>query len=62
MLIKEFYTKFASIQEKSRLFKALRRLSRLERGALLTSETEPQGWAQWPPIATDDPGVRLGRV
>lgn len=48
MLISEFYSKFMASQEGSRLFDALRRVSRLEQRALLA--TEVPGWAEWPPI------------
>lgn len=52
MLISEFYSKLMSGQEGSRLFDALRQVSRLEKRTLLA--TGVAGWAEWPPI--DDPG------
>ncbi|HKI05476.1 MAG TPA: hypothetical protein VKK31_26075 [Thermoanaerobaculia bacterium] len=52
MKIHEFYSKFVSMQEKSRLFDALRRLSGLDSGVILAAETP--GWAEWPPA--DGPG------
>ena len=54
MLISEFYSKFMASQEGSRLFDALRRVSRLEQRALLGSEAP--GWAEWPPSG-DGPGA-----
>jgi hypothetical protein len=56
MLINEFNSKFTSKNEKSRLFKALRRLSRLETQILLSSGAE--GWVVWPPDE-DGSGARL---
>lgn len=50
MFIKEFYAKFMSGQEGNLLFDALRRVSHLEKRALLASGEEPPGWAEWPPI------------
>ena len=52
MFISEFYSKLMSGQEGSRLFDALRRVSRLEKRALMASGEEP-GWAEWPPIDGD---------
>lgn len=48
MFISEFYSKLVSGQEGNRLFDALRRVSRLEKRALLASGEA--GWAEWPPI------------
>jgi hypothetical protein len=61
MFISEFYAKFMSTQEGSRLFDALRKVSRLEKRALLASGEEPPGWAEWPPIdeETDAGGLLL---
>lgn len=50
MFISEFYSKLTSGQERSRLFDALRRVSHLEKRALLASGEEPPGWAEWPPV------------
>ncbi len=56
MFISEFYSKFMAIQEGSRLFDALRSVSRLEKRALLATETGTGvGWAEWPPIDEDGP-------
>lgn len=52
MFISEFYTKFMSGQERSGLFNALRRVSHLEKRALLA--TGAAGWAEWPPVE-DEP-------
>lgn len=63
MSIKEFNSKFMSNQEKSRLFDALRRVSRLEVRALLSSGEA--GWAEWPPSEDDPEGsgtFRLARA
>ena len=49
MLIREFYAKFISEQERSRLFDVLRHVSRLEKRIFLASEENP-GWAEWPPF------------
>lgn len=56
MLINEFNSKFMSKHETSRLFKVLRRLSRLETQILLSSAAE--GWVVWPPVE-DGSGARL---
>ena len=48
MFISEFYSKLISSHEGSRLFDALRRVSRLETRAL--QATGAAGWAEWPPI------------
>jgi hypothetical protein len=53
MFINEFHLRMR--QEKSRLFDALRRVSRLEKDALLAAE-QP-GWVEWPPIGADGPGL-----
>jgi hypothetical protein len=53
MFISEFYSKLISGQERSGLFDALRRVSRLETRALQSTGTA--GWAEWPPI-DDGPG------
>jgi hypothetical protein len=47
MFIKEFYATFISEKESNPLFDALRRVSRLETGALLSSCPE-EGWPEWP--------------
>lgn len=52
MFIREFYEKLISTHEGSRLFDALRRVSRLETRAL--QATGAAGWHEWPPI-DDDP-------
>jgi hypothetical protein len=59
MFISEFYTKLISGQERSSLFDALRRVSRLEKRALLASGEEPPGWAEWPPIDDTEAGGLL---
>ncbi len=62
MFISEFYTKLMSGQEGNRLFDALRKVSRLEKRALLATGTA--GWAEWPP-RDDDPesgGLQLKRA
>jgi hypothetical protein len=51
MLILDFHAKFTSIQEKSRLFDALRRLSRLDDRALMAADDSATGWPEWPPLA-----------
>ena len=56
MAIREFHTAFTSRQEKGRLFDALRRVSRLERQALVPIGPEP-GWPEWPPMTPEDPGM-----
>jgi hypothetical protein len=53
MFINEFHSRLR--QEKSRLFDALRRVSRLEKDALLAGE-EP-GWVEWPPLCADGLGL-----
>lgn len=53
MFISEFYAKLMSGQEANRLFEALRKVSRLEKPALMA--TGAAGWAEWPPV--DDPGT-----
>ena len=61
MFIGEFYSKLMS-GDGNRLFDALRRVSRLERRALLA--TSAAGWAEWPPI-DDDPeagGLQLKKA
>jgi len=58
MFIKEFYPKFASEQERSRLFNALRRVSRLKRPIL---EDMDDGWPEWP-HDPDGPRLRLREV
>ena len=62
MLISEFYSKFMAGQEGSRLFDALRRVSRLEKGALMASGEEPPGWAEWPPIDPEAAGFQLKKA
>jgi len=52
MLIIDFHTRFTSIQEKSRLFEALRRLSRMESPAF---EDGGAQWPEWPPIVPQCP-------
>ena len=47
MFINEFHSKLMT-QEGSRLFDALRRVSRLEKPVLLSAEVP--AWAEWPPI------------
>lgn len=49
MFIKEFHAKFMSEQERSYLFDALRRLSRLETRALRSGCPE-EGWPEWPSV------------
>lgn len=56
MFINEFHRKF--VQEKSRLFDALRRVSRLEAGPLLPEEEA--GWPEWPQLVAED--SRLQKV
>lgn len=51
MFISEFYAKLMSSQEGNRLFDALRKVSNLEKRALLA--TEPAGWHEWPPVEED---------
>lgn len=51
MLINEFHVRLR--QEKSRLFDALRRVSRLEKDDLLAAEAP--GWVEWPPLGADGP-------
>jgi len=60
MLISEFNSRFTSGREKSRLFNALRRVSRLEVKAILSAEVP--GWAEWPPIDSEDPDSQLVRA
>jgi hypothetical protein len=60
MFISEFNSRFMSGREKSRLFSALRRVSRLEVRAILSAETP--GWAEWPPIDSEDPDGQLVRA
>jgi hypothetical protein len=52
MLMQEFVTRFSAQNEKSSLFKALRRISHLDSCALLASSTpDPSvAWTEWPPI------------
>lgn len=52
MFIREFYSKLMSAQEKSGLFDALRRVSRLETEAVLAGTADP-GWVEWPPTGDD---------
>lgn len=60
MYISEFYSKFISKSQKEtgRLFEALRRVSRLDKGAVLAGDTSPGGWVEWPPA--DDDGSSFG--
>lgn len=53
MSIKDFYTIFISQEERGRLFEVLRRVSRLQPGALLA--VIPSGWPEWPQISPEDP-------
>jgi hypothetical protein len=53
MFISEFYSKLMSSQEGNRLFDALRRVSRLEKPALLSAGVP--AWSEWPPIGGDGP-------
>lgn len=59
MFINEFYAKFMSRQERSRLFEALRRVSRLEAETVVSSDTgDPRfGWPEWPPMVPGGPGL-----
>ncbi len=52
MLMQEFVTRFSAQNEKSSLFKALRRISHLDSRALLASSTSDPSvaWTEWPPI------------
>ena len=55
MLMQEFVSRFSS-DERSFLFDALRRLSRLDPRALMTGEdAAPQMWSEW--SSTDAPGA-----
>ncbi len=54
MFINEFHRKF--MQERSRLFDALRRVSRLERRSILSEE--PEGWPEWPQIVSEDSSLQ----
>lgn len=56
MFISEFHSNFTSAQEGSRLFDALRRVSRLEMRILRSCEV--LRWPEWPPIDPEDPGLR----
>jgi hypothetical protein len=60
MSINEFNSRFTSGRETSRLFNALRRVSRLEVKAILAAEVP--GWAEWPPIDSEDPDGQLVRA
>jgi len=60
MLIREFNAKFMSGHETSRLFDALRRVSRLEVKAILAAEVP--GWAEWPPMDSDGPDGQFART
>lgn len=52
MFIIDFYAKLTS-NERSRLFEALRRISRLEEQVFLESGTV--GWPDWPPVVPPRP-------
>lgn len=54
MFIVDFYTSFMSSHEKSRLFQALRRVSRLDGLPILEAADQ---WPQWPPITSPCPGL-----
>lgn len=56
MFIEEFYARFISTHERSRLFKAIRRVSRLEAQALLPEEVI--GWHEWPHFGPEGPGMQ----
>jgi hypothetical protein len=61
MFIQEFVLRFASKDEGSTLFEALRRLSQVDARALLASSTS--AWVEWPPV--DDPstsGIGIARA
>jgi hypothetical protein len=66
MYINEFYTNFISKSQKEtgRLFEALRRMSRLDKGAVLAGDGDgdpSRGWVEWPP--TDDgSGFSFGKA
>jgi hypothetical protein len=60
MSISEFNSRFTSGRETSRLFNALRRVSRLEVGAILAAEAP--GWAEWPPMDSDGPEGQFARA
>jgi hypothetical protein len=62
MFISEFYSRLMTGQEGNRLFDALRRVSRMEKRALMATTSD--GWAEWPPI-DDDPeagGLQLKKA
>jgi hypothetical protein len=50
MFISDFHKAFTSTQEKSRLFDALRRLSRLDDRMFAEADDTARGWPEWPPI------------
>ena len=55
MLMQEFVTRFSAQNEKSSLFEALRRISRLDSRALTASTTPDQApatWNEWPPVTS----------
>src|SRR5262245_21431628 len=59
MFISEFYSRFTSGSERSRLFDALRRLSWLQTASVLP---EQQGWPEWPMLDPEALGFQLRTV
>ena len=57
MFIQEFYTRFISKHERSRLFDAIRQVSRLESQVLLYDD-EAVRWPEWPQIGSEDAGMQ----
>ncbi len=58
MMIREFHSKFWSVDESSVLFAALRRLTLLDEVASLS--VAEMSWVEWPPMDPSDPTASPG--
>ena len=56
MFIDDFYARFTSSRDRSHLFEALRRLSRLD-GRMFMADDPARGWPEWPPCIPTCPGL-----
>jgi hypothetical protein len=56
MKIREFHSRFSSVDESSLLFSVLRRLSLLD--VIASLSVTDKAWVEWPPMT--DPGTGLG--